>query len=89
MGSELTNRLPTVNPAVSRPEAAKSMDCAEFCCYFVFNNKLVPHTVGFGQFFATIFEPVRLVMVQRLLSSAEFKMDPLVSLYYSYPHARS
>lgn len=23
MGSELTNRLPTVNPAVSRPEAAK------------------------------------------------------------------
>jgi hypothetical protein len=32
-----------------------------------------------------IFEAVRLVMVQRLLSSAEFKMDPLVSLYYYAP----
>jgi hypothetical protein len=28
---------------------------------------------------------MRLVMVQRLLSSAEFKMDPLVSLYYYAP----
>ncbi|KAF2273888.1 TPT-domain-containing protein [Westerdykella ornata] len=32
-----------------------------------------------------IFEAVRLVMVQRLLSSDEFKMDPLVSLYYYAP----
>ncbi|KAH7075036.1 triose-phosphate transporter family-domain-containing protein [Paraphoma chrysanthemicola] len=32
-----------------------------------------------------IFEAVRLVMVERLLSSAEFKMDPLVSLYYYAP----
>lgn len=32
-----------------------------------------------------IFEAIRLVMVQRLLSSAEFKMDPLVSLYYFAP----
>lgn len=32
-----------------------------------------------------IFEATRLVMVQRLLSSAEFKMDPLVSLYYFAP----
>jgi hypothetical protein len=32
-----------------------------------------------------MFEAVRLVMVQRLLSSAEFKMDPLVSLYYFAP----
>ncbi|EAT82928.1 hypothetical protein HBI56_068850 [Parastagonospora nodorum] len=31
------------------------------------------------------FEAIRLVMVQRLLSSAEFKMDPLVSLYYYAP----
>lgn len=31
------------------------------------------------------FEAIRLVMVQRLLSSAEFKMDPLVSLYYFAP----
>lgn len=30
------------------------------------------------------FESVRLVMIQRLLS-AEFKMDPLVSLYYFAP----
>lgn len=32
-----------------------------------------------------VFEAVRLLMVQRLLSSDEFKMDPLVSLYYYAP----
>ncbi|KAF2135016.1 TPT-domain-containing protein [Dothidotthia symphoricarpi CBS 119687] len=32
-----------------------------------------------------VFEAVRLVMVQRILSSADFKMDPLVSLYYYAP----
>lgn len=32
-----------------------------------------------------MFEALRLVMVQRLLSSADFKMDPLVSLYYFAP----
>lgn len=32
-----------------------------------------------------VFEATRLVMVQKLLSSAEFKMDPLVSLYYFAP----
>lgn len=32
-----------------------------------------------------MFEAVRLVLVQRLLSSAEYKMDPLVSLYYFAP----
>ena len=32
-----------------------------------------------------VCEATRLVMVQRLLSSAEFKMDPLVSLYYYAP----
>jgi len=32
-----------------------------------------------------VFEAIRLVMVQRLLNSAEFKMDPLVSLYYFAP----
>jgi len=32
-----------------------------------------------------VFEALRLVMVQRLLSSADFKMDPLVSLYYFAP----
>ncbi|RPA97341.1 TPT-domain-containing protein [Choiromyces venosus 120613-1] len=37
------------------------------------------------QVFGIGFEAVRLVMVQRLLSSAEFKMDPLVSLYYFAP----
>lgn len=31
------------------------------------------------------FEAIRLVMVQRLLNSAEYKMDPLVSLYYFAP----
>ena len=32
-----------------------------------------------------IFEAIKLVMVQRLLSGAEYKMDPLVSLYYFAP----
>ena len=32
-----------------------------------------------------IFEAIRLVMVDRLLNSAEYKMDPLVSLYYFAP----
>ena len=32
-----------------------------------------------------VFEAIRLTMVQRLLSSSEFKMDPLVSLYYFAP----
>ena len=31
------------------------------------------------------FEAIRLTMVERLLSSAEFKMDPLVSFYYFAP----
>lgn len=31
------------------------------------------------------FEATRLVLIQKLLSSAEFKMDPLVSLYYYAP----
>lgn len=37
------------------------------------------------QAFGIVFEATRLVMVQRLLSGAEFKMDPLVSLYYFAP----
>lgn len=42
--------------------------------------------VGFlFQLGGIIFEATRLVMMQRLLSSAEFKMDPLVSLYYFAP----
>jgi hypothetical protein len=32
-----------------------------------------------------MFEATRLAMVERLLSSAEFKMDPMVSLYYFAP----
>ncbi|EMR65815.1 putative duf250 domain membrane protein [Eutypa lata UCREL1] len=42
--------------------------------------------VGFiYQVAGIIAEALRLVMVQRLLSSAEFKMDPLVSVYYYAP----
>ncbi|KAI9928915.1 hypothetical protein ASPWEDRAFT_169250 [Aspergillus wentii DTO 134E9] len=42
--------------------------------------------IGFVfQIAGIIFEATRLVMVQRLLSSAEYKMDPLVSLYYFAP----
>ncbi|KAL9051464.1 MAG: hypothetical protein Q9162_005995 [Coniocarpon cinnabarinum] len=44
------------------------------------------HLLGFlFQVGGITFEAIRLVMVQRLLSSAEFKMDPLVSLYYFAP----
>ncbi len=32
-----------------------------------------------------IFEAMRLVLVQKLLNGAEYKMDPLVSLYYFAP----
>lgn len=32
-----------------------------------------------------VFEALRLVMVDRLLNAAEYKMDPLVSLYYFAP----
>lgn len=42
--------------------------------------------IGFlFQAFGIAFEATRLVMVQRLLSGSEFKMDPLVSLYYFAP----
>lgn len=42
--------------------------------------------VGFlFQVAGIVFEAVRLVMVQRLLSGSDFKMDPLVSLYYYAP----
>lgn len=42
--------------------------------------------IGFVlQIAGIIFEAMRLTMVQRLLSSAEYKMDPLVSLYYFAP----
>jgi hypothetical protein len=37
------------------------------------------------QIAGVIFEALRLTLVQRLLSSAEYKMDPLVSLYYFAP----
>ena len=44
------------------------------------------HLLGFlFQIGGITFEAIRLVMVQRLLSSSEFKMDPLVSLYYFAP----
>lgn len=42
--------------------------------------------IGFVfQLCGVAFEATRLVLVQRLLSSAEYKMDPLVSLYYFAP----
>lgn len=42
--------------------------------------------VGFTfQICGVLFEAIRLVMVQQLLSSAEYKMDPLVSLYHFAP----
>lgn len=44
--------------------------------------------VWFGviiQIAGVLFEATRLAMVQGLLSGSEFKMDPLVSLYYFAP----
>ena len=42
--------------------------------------------IGFlFQLGGVVFEAIRLTMVERLLSSAEFKMDPLVSFYYFAP----
>lgn len=32
-----------------------------------------------------VFESLRLALVQKILSSPEYKMDPLVSLYYFAP----
>lgn len=37
------------------------------------------------QFAGIFFESMRLVLMETLLNSAEFKMDPLVSLYYFAP----
>ncbi|KAF2403328.1 TPT-domain-containing protein [Trichodelitschia bisporula] len=34
---------------------------------------------------ATCFEAMRLVLIERLLNSAQYKMDPIVSLYYYAP----
>lgn len=39
----------------------------------------------FYQLGGLMFEAIRLNLVQALLSSAEYKMDPLVSLYYFAP----
>ena len=42
--------------------------------------------VGFVfQLLGVVFEAFRLTLVQRLLSSAEYRMDPLVSLYFFAP----
>ncbi|KAI9766729.1 MAG: hypothetical protein M1840_006373 [Geoglossum simile] len=44
------------------------------------------HVIGvFFQCGGIAFEAIRLVMVQKLLNGAEYKMDPLVSLYYFAP----
>ena len=43
-------------------------------------------TTGFTyQVFGLCFEATRLALIEALLSSAEFKMDPLVSFYYFAP----
>ena len=43
-------------------------------------------TIGFiYQICGVVFEAMRLAMVQRVLSSPDLKMDPLVSLYYFAP----
>jgi hypothetical protein len=44
------------------------------------------HVIGFFfQCGGIAFEAIRLVMVQKLLNGSEYKMDPLVSLYYFAP----
>lgn len=44
------------------------------------------HWLGFWlQFAGLVFEAMRLVMIEKLLTSEDDKMDPLVSLYYYAP----
>ena len=61
-------------------------------CFIVFGVMIASYgeihfvMVGFlYQLGGVMFEAIRLTMVGRLLSSAEFKMDPLVSFYYFAP----
>lgn len=49
-------------------------------------GEIMFNPMGFTyQVLGNIFEAFKLVLVQRLLSPAEYKMDPLVSLYYFAP----
>lgn len=57
--------------------------------FFVREPMLAPgrpsNVLNAGQVGGIIFEALRLILVQRLLSSPDFKMDPLLSLYYYAP----
>lgn len=85
--SKLSETSPSLSSVLSLPRLARSSSASLdlFVCTSAVRLESFSNQESTDQVFATVFESVRLVMVQRLLSSAEFKMDPLVSLYYFAP----
>jgi len=74
--------------AISPPDMKKLVNVSAIVVGVVIASFGEIKFVMFGfliQLAGIFFEAVRLVMVQRILSSPEFKMDPLVSLYYYAP----
>ncbi len=70
-----------IYPQTPRLEARESSHEA-FCVPCERNANGLSLVVQVG---GIVAEALRLVMVQRILSSPEFKMDPLVSIYYYAP----
>ncbi|KKO96973.1 hypothetical protein THAR02_10918 [Trichoderma harzianum] len=73
---------------VSQPNLKQFLNVSAIVVGVIIASMGEIHFVVIGvayQIAGVIFEALRLTMVQRLLSSADFKMDPLVSLYYFAP----
>jgi hypothetical protein len=73
---------------VSKPNLRQFLNVSAIVVGVIIASMGEIHFVAVGvmyQIGGVIFEALRLTMVQRLLSSADFKMDPLVSLYYFAP----
>lgn len=73
---------------VSQPNSKQFLNVSAIVLGVIIASFGEIHFVPIGvmyQIGGIVFEALRLTMVQRLLSSADFKMDPLVSLYYFAP----
>lgn len=73
---------------VSKPNLKQFLNVSTIVVGVIIASMGEIHFVLIGvlyQIGGVIFEALRLTMVQRLLSSADFKMDPLVSVYYFAP----
>ncbi|KAF4126311.1 Triose-phosphate Transporter family [Geosmithia morbida] len=73
---------------VSKPNLRQFLNVSTIVVGVIIASMGEIHFVLIGvlyQIGGVIFEALRLTMVQRLLSSADFKMDPLVSVYYFAP----